>query len=284
MIDDDVVRIARNRARIEIRRQDQELQDAIRRVKANAAAAGVAGSSIPLLRIASLCADAATERGDIVWRVLHRTVAAAGIRYEPWLESELKSVAEEFLSPHLQELRQVPREAAQSQGITPIIPQLEGIVADGQRAGRELAWNEIELFVASLRAAEAHVAAGPASTAPRVMLNVYAPVGAIQAGDHATALVAPGVDLALRRQLAAALEALERRLPGAEGLAPEERDAAIDRVREARIEAQRPQPDRSRLAALLLMVSEAVRAVAELRPAMDALKAIAESLGMRLPW
>src|SRR5437763_1057118 len=111
-IDDDVVRIARNRARLEIGRQDQELKAAIGRVKSGAAAAGVGGSGIPLLRIASLCADAAVARGDMVWRILHRAIATAGVHYEPYLETELKSIAEEFPSPYLSGLRDLPREAA----------------------------------------------------------------------------------------------------------------------------------------------------------------------------
>ena len=281
MIDDDVVRIARNRARIEIRRQDQELKDAIGRVKATAAVAGVAGSGIPLLRIASLCADAAVERGDLVWRILHRAIATAGVRYEPWLESELKSVAEEFLSPHLEDLRAVPRECAQSLGIPPIIPHLESIVADGQRLGRERAWNEIELFVAYLKAAESAPAKKPKR---KVTLNVYAPVGAIQTGDYATALVVPGADAALRERLAETLEGIERRLPQAYELSDAARGQAIDAVRAARIEAARDEPDRGRLARLIAMAAQAIGAVAALRPALEALRAIAESMGMRLPF
>ena len=284
MIDDDVVRIARNRARIEIRRQDQELQDAIHRVKATAAAAGVAGSSIPLLRIASLCADAAVERGDLVWRILHRAIATAGVRYEPLLEAELKSVAEEFLAPYLEDLRAVPREAAQSLGIPPIIPHLEAMVADGQRVGRERAWNEIELFVTYLKAADKPATKPQKPPKPRVTLNVYAPVGAIQTGEQAVAFLAPGADAALRERLAEALEVIERRLPQLEGIPEAARGRALDAVRDARIEATREQPDRSRLAGLVALAAQAVGAIASLKPALDALRAIAESLGMRLPW
>jgi hypothetical protein len=280
VIDDEVIRIARNRARIEIRRQDEELKDAIGRVKASAAASGVAGSGIPLLRIASLCADAAVERAELVWRILHRAIATANVGYEPYLESELKSVAEEFLSPHLPDLRAFPREAAQSVGIMPIIPHLEGIVADGQRTGRDRAWNEIELFITFLKAA----AVSPQPSRPQVTLNVYAPVGAIQAGDQATAFVASGVDAELRARLAEALRGIERQLEREADEGLEDHRHARERVREARIEAERAEPDRVRLAALLAMASEALRAIVDLRPALDALKAIAESVGIKLPW
>lgn len=279
MIDDDVVRIARNRARIEIARQDQQLRDAIERVNAGAAAEGVAGSSIPLLRIAELCAEAAVARGDIVWQVLHRVLVTAGIRYEPYLESELKSLAKEFLSPDLRELRDIPRDAAQVLGIGAIVPHLEAVVAEGQRAGRDRAWNEIELFATFLKSAETM----PHAAQP-LTLNVYAPVGAIQTGHGSQANVAQGVDLELRRRLGDLLESIEVRLPYVRELPDEDRRQAIEMVREARIEAAQPQPNRNRLAGLLLGAAAAMRAIASLKPALDALKALAESLGFKLPW
>jgi hypothetical protein len=280
MIDDDIVRIARNRARIEIARQEQQLKDAIGRVNAGAAAEGVGGSSIPLLRIAELCATAAIDRGDIVWRVLHRVVAAAGVRYEPYLESELKSVAHEFLSPTLQDLRDIPREAAIIVGIAPIIPHLEGIVSEGQRIGRERAWNEIEIFVAYLRSVEAH----PQPGSQAVTLNVYAPIGAIQTGDGSQAIVVQGIDADLRRRLAGVLESLERQVPHCVEMPPEARAKALEVIRETRAEASQPEPDRHRLAALLMAAAAAIRAVATLKPALDALKGLIEALGMHLPW
>ena len=280
MIDDDVVRIARNRARIEVRRQDQELKDAIGRVNAQAATRGLRGSSIPLLEIAGICAAAAVERGERVWLVLHRVAVTAYVTWEPGLEAELKAIADEFLSPGSQDLRYFVREAAQVANIPGIIPQLEQIVAEGQREGRERAWNEIELFAASLRSA--HSAHSEMHQGP--VFHVNGPVGAIQTGNHATAYVAQGFDPVLRRQLIRLLDTLEERLPLAEGLTLQDRAQAIEVVREARAEAESPAPNRARLSALLLAAATALRMITSLKPVLDALKDLVESLGLRLPW
>jgi hypothetical protein len=97
-------------------------------------------------------------------------------------------------------------------------------------------------------------------------------------------VVVQGIDADLRRRLTGLLESVERRVPYCADLPPEERDRTMRLLRETRAEAQRAEPDRSRLAALLMGAAAAIRAVVSLRPAFEALKDLIESLGMKLPW
>jgi hypothetical protein len=278
VIGDDVIHIAGNRARIEIERQAEKLRYAMARVKADAVAAGVAGSSIPLLRIAELSATAAAERGDLVWMILHRVIATAGVAYAPDLESELKAIVDEFLSPALVDLKAYARDAARTIGITPIIPRLDAIVEAGQRTGQQRAHNEIELFVAFLRARKAV----PEPSA--LTFNVYAPIGAIQTGDNAAANILQNLEPGFARDMREALEAIGRQLPRAEGLSIEAKAEVMDIVREARIEVGRREPNRLKLVALITAAAAAIRAIPSLKPAYEMLKRLMESAGMRLPW
>jgi hypothetical protein len=190
MIDDGVFRIARDAARLEIGRHDRELKESIARINARAAAEGIAGSGLPLLRIAERCAAEAVYRGDRAWRAMHRAIVRMGVRYEPGMEAELKSLVGDMVSPVTSDLLDIPRMAAYTVGMARMIPQLDEIVSEGLRTARDRAWHEIELFVASLRAHEA----APVRRAGNYTVNVYAPMGMVQTGEASAMHLTQGLD------------------------------------------------------------------------------------------
>ena len=112
MLDEQVTRLARERIRLEISEQNARLEIEINRIKAEMSARGVLNSGMTLLRIATLCADAAKDRAQYAWLTVHRFVTTAGVRYQDGLAQDLKSLVEEFLPVVLGDLRTVQRRDA----------------------------------------------------------------------------------------------------------------------------------------------------------------------------
>jgi hypothetical protein len=281
-VDEEVVRIARTAARIELARHDAQLKADIARINAQAVAAGVAGSGLPLLRIAERCAHEAVQRGERLWLfAFYRVLSASGVTYEPGLEAQLKSLAAEFLSPAGSDLRETARVAAQTVGLAQMVPQLDAVVAEGLGAARDQVWNEIDVFVATLRSrVHAHEHEHQHEHAGYTV-NVYAPLGTVQAGDRPAIHYSAEMDASLRMRLEQVLETIELRLAQS---SPPGETQALATVREARAEVCKPHADPSRLATMLAAVAGAIRMVESLKPALDALRALAQSAGIHLPW
>ncbi len=279
MIDEQVVQLARDRIRLEISEQRVRLEKDIGRVKAEASARGVLNSGITLVRIATLCADAARDRAQIAWQTVHRFVTTAGIRYYDGLAQELKSLVDEFLPSLLPDLRGYPSEEARRMGSANLIEQLQEMVDSGRAAAVAKIHNEIDLFVVSLRSRPCPTGDRPDSPT----FNIYSPVGSIQTGANAVSYVTQTIDAATRQKLTEALNAIERDLSAIDALPSHPKAEVAEVVEEAKKELAKLEPNSTKLRSLLSTTATAIQTVASMKPAYELLKAGLAYLGITVP-
>ncbi len=275
MIDPTVLKIADDRIHLELDGDRTRISREIEAVLVRAAARGMGGNVVG--ETARICAKAAEERADLAWRIMYRTVTSANVGYSDALESDLKTA----VAAHLQVdgLKAEVSEIARRVGSTN--PQMvAGVTSDVDTAanrGLRRTFNEIELFVASLKT--------PASAAaPSVghTINVYAPVGAIQTGAGANASIVQNFDAETKIRLDQALERLEREVHAAREEIAQGTEIA-ELVKDVRAEIAKHEPNKSKLRSLLSTTGNAVRTVGSLQPAYQAVKAAFAAIGIDLP-
>lgn len=151
MLDDHISRLAGGRIRLEIAEQNSQLQTEIVRIRGDMAARGVLNSSTTLLLVAKACADAATERGKLVWQTLNRVLTTAGVRFDEKLADDLKAFANDFLPPTLGDLKGYPKQEAQRLSNQGMAADLEQLVETARVQSLAIIANEIDLFSVPLK-------------------------------------------------------------------------------------------------------------------------------------
>lgn len=150
MLDKEIARLAREQIRLEIPEQVARLQAEISHTRAEFARRGLLNSSIALQNIAQLCAKAAKERGEFGWKTLRRYVTEGRAPYHDRLASDLKVIADEFLSS-TDDLKALAKEGSQHFASPNIAAELERLVEDARATTLAKIGNEIDLFVLSLK-------------------------------------------------------------------------------------------------------------------------------------
>jgi hypothetical protein len=279
MLDEQVVRLARDRIRLEISDQNARLEKDINRIKAEMNARGMLNSGNTLVRIATLCADAARDRAQFAWQTVYRFVTTAGVRYYDGLGQELKSLVDEFLPAVLGDLRSYPTQEAHRMNVVNAIPQLQQIVDAGRASAVAKVHNEIDLFVVSLKNRQSSAAEkGDSPT-----FNIYSPVGSIQTGANAVAYVTQTIDASTRQKLTEALVAIEEGLASIDALPAHPKAEVVEVVKEAKAELAKAEPNSTKLRSLLSATATAIQTVGSMKPAYELLKTGLAYLGITLP-
>lgn len=279
MLDEEISRLARDRIHLEIREQNARLETEIGRIKAEMAARGMLNSGNMLLRIASLCADAAKDRAQLAWQTVYRFFTTGGAQYYDGLVDDLKTFVSEFLPPALGDLKGYARQEGRHLSNQNIVAQLEQKVEEGRAFALAKVNSEIELFVVSLRRRQPAAQDKGDST----VFNIYSPVGSIQTGANAVAYVTQNIDAATREKLNRALDAIEEALATLDSLPAHPKGEVIEIVREAKVELAKPEPNSTKLRSLLTTTAAAIQTVASMKPAYELLKTGLAYLGITLP-
>lgn len=279
MLDEQVARLARDRIRLEISDQNARLEKDIGRIKAEMSARGMLISGNTLVRIATLCADAARDRAQFAWQTVYRFVATAGVRYHDGLGQELKSLVDEFLPAVLGDLRGYPTQEAHRMNVVNAIAQLQQMVDSGRASAVAKVHNEIDLFVVSLKNRQSSTTEKADSTT----FNIYSPVGSIQTGANAVAYVTQTIDAPTRQKLTEALNAIEEGLAGIDSLPSHPKTEVVEVVMEAKEELAKSEPNSTKLRSLLGATATAIQTVGSMKPAYELLKTGLAYLGITLP-
>lgn len=279
MVDQKIVRIARERAQLEIVEQTARLKEDIERVKAEMSARGVLCSGMTLKRITGICVDAVKIRVQLVWQIYFRFLTTSGISYSDTLANELKELVSYHLPEKLGDLKGYVRQ------ISALIrsPNLFDKVAPELDSARAAALakivTEIDLFVHALRKKYEIKTEGESST----IFNIYSPVGSIQTGEYSISNVTQSLDADVRTALSEALNKISAMLTDSNITLPQPKVEIVELVDEGQQELKKNNPNFTKLRTLLSAVGCSIQTVANMKPAYDTLKQLLTFLNISLP-
>ena len=279
MVDQEIIRVAHDRIRIEIGEQDNRVRTEIERIKAEMSGRGMLRSGMTIKRVSDLCIGIVKNRTQLVWLTLFRFITTTGVSYTEELSEELKGLVARYLPEKLSDLRDYIEQTAKLMG-SPDLHERFGQELDKAR-NQALAkvGTEIDLFVYSLKKkVEAEV-----SESLSTVFNIYSPVGSIQVGDNSIANVTQNLDAEIKDQIEKALEEINLVLNQSEVETPSPKDELIEVVQESQEELQKEKPNVTRLRSLLTTVGTSIQVVSSLKPAYGILKEALTFLGISLP-
>jgi len=278
MIDQEIVKTANDRIRIEIEEQNSRLCSEIGRFMIKMRDANAVQSSSS--GIADLCIDTIKNRGQLVWQILSRFITTAGISYSPELSDELKGLVAQHLPEELAELRDYIKPTTSLIIDSPSLYESIWQELDSERnQALSKVGTEIDLFVYSLKKEADTVKNGTSSP----VFNIYSPVGSIQTGDSSIANVTQNIDTEVKEQIRNALEDILSTLTQSEVETPTPKGELIEVVQESQVELEKGRPNITRLKSLLTGVGTSIQVVSSLKPAYETLKQALTSIGISLP-
>lgn len=279
MLDQNAVKLARERIRLEIAEQNSRLRREVLAARNELASRGLSASSVSAHRVGTLCATAAKERAQLAWQILYRFITTAGVAYSAGLSDDLKKIVGDFLPPDLSDLQQLAREEEHRLSATGFAGRIQAIVEQGRVAALKQIANEIDLFCLSLERRKSE----GSDTSRRTTMNFYSPVGAVQTGSNAVAYVSQQIDAAARDALTNALRAVEEALAHVESLPTHPKGEVLSVVHDVQAELKKTEPNSIKLRSLLTTVAFSIQTVASARPAYDLLRTALLHLGITLP-
>ena len=279
MIDQEIIKIAHDRIRIEIGEQNNTLHREIDRIKAEMVGRGSLRSGMTIKRVSDLCIETVKNRAQLVWQTLFRFITTTGISYSEKLSEELKGLVAQHLPENLGDLKGHIEQITELAGS----PNLHEKFGQGLYSARNQALakvgTEIDLFVHSLKKKAEAESNGASST----VFNIYSPVGSIQTGDSSIANVTQNIDTEVKEQIRKALEEINLTLNQSEVETPSPKGELIEVVQESQEELQKEKPNVTRLRSLLTTVGTSIQVVSSLKPAYETLKQALIFLGISLP-
>ncbi len=279
MVDQEIIRIARNRTQIEISEQNARIKEEIERIKAEMSARGTLHSSMTLKRITDICADAVKTRGQLTWQTYFRFLTTAGISHSDTLANELKELVSYHLPEQLGDLKGYVKQNADLVGSPNLFDRLAHELDKARAVTLAKVGTEIDLFVHSLRKKEEMKIEGKNST----VVNIYSPVGSIQTGDYATANVTQHLDADVRAALSEALNQIAVMLADSNIALPQPKAEIVELVDEGQQELKKNTPNITRLRSLLSAVGGSIQTVASMKPAYEMLKQALTFIDISLP-
>lgn len=279
MIDQEIVKIAHDRIRIEIGEQNNRLCTEIERIKAEMIGRGVLRSGMTIKRVTDLCIKTVKGRAQLVWQTLFRFITTTGISYTEELSKELKGLVAQHLPQKLDDLRGYIRQTAKLMGSANLHERFEQELDNARNQALEKVGTEIDLFVHSLRKKVEAEASESSST----VFNIYSPVGSIQTGHNSIANVTQNLDAETKDQIRKALEEINFMLKQSDVKTPSPKGELIEVVQESQKELQKEKPNVTRLRSLLTTVGTSIQVVSSLGAAYGTLKQALTFLGISLP-
>lgn len=279
MVDQEIVRIARERTVLEIDEQSARVREEIRSLKEKMNAKGVLRSSMTLKQITDICADAIKFRGQLAWQTYFRFLTTSGISHSATLSNELKDLILYHLPENLGDLKGYVKENANLVGSPTLYDNLAQELDASRAATLARVGTEIELFVHSLHRKEEMKSEESKSTT----VNIYSPVGSIQTGSSSIAHVTQHLDADVRSELSKALTQIAAILADSTVSLPQPKTEIVELVEEGQQELAKSSPNLTRLRSLLSTVGGSIQTVASMKPAYETLKQALTFLGISLP-
>jgi hypothetical protein len=279
MVDQEIVRIARDRVQLEIAEQNARLREEIERIKADMSAHGVLRSGTTLKRITDICVDAVKTRGQIAWQTYYRFLTTAGISYSNSLANELKDLVSYHLPEKLGDLKGYVKQHTDLLGSPNLFDRLAHELDTARVATLAKMGTEIDLFVHSLHKKEQMKRQGSGAT----VVNIYSPVGSIQTGDYTIAHVSQHLDVDVRATLTEALNQIAAMLADSNISLPQPKTEIVELIDEGEQELKKENPNLTKLRSLLSAVGGSIQTVASMKPAYETLRQALIFLGISLP-
>lgn len=231
---------------------------------------GIGTSSIGAIE--RLCGREIEFRASIIWRILHRIITTLNMRSTevngPDIKQEVrKNLPVNDLKQSLGQLATNLRANLMEDSLGPAcIHAFKKVDA------------EIDLFIASLQQGE-QVGVGSSSST----ITFYSPVGVVQTGTGATAMVFQNATPEDRVALLGVLRQAKECLSEVERVPGYSKEEIIDLVDEGRTEIEKPKPNGLRLKLVFLTIGEAIRSVNTLHQVYQSLKTLLIPYGILLP-
>lgn len=279
MVNQEIIRIARDRTQLEIAEQNARIEEEIERIKAEMSAKGLFHSSMTLARITDICADAVKTRGQLAWQTYFRFLTTAGISYSDTLADELKELVSYHLPEKLSDLKGYVKQNTNLVGQSDLFDCLALELGKARAATLAKVGTEIDLFVHSLRKKEEMKSEGKSAT----IVNIYSPVGSVQTGDYSTANVTQHLDADVRVALSEALNQITATLADSKIALPQPKAEIVELVYEGQQELRKNTPNITKLRSLLSAVGGSIQTVASMKPSYETLKQALTFLGISLP-
>lgn len=279
MIDRQVSELARRGLGPRVEKQMEELRQALGTIVVQVGANRIAQGSPGAIHTTRPCVAVVAPVVDLAWKNLWRVVTTLR---KPASAQDLKLELQSELADFFTRVRGVLREKVKFTGGDNGSETARATSAFDTEVRRvmELVEVEIDLFVHEPR--DARETPPPAVTAGATF-NIYSPIGAIQTGPGASAVVVQHLDEPNREALRAALRELRDALHGVTGTAMVDRSEVAEMATVAEVELDKPKPNAALLTSLLSGIATGVQTVAAVQPAYTALKAAAAAVGVSLP-
>jgi hypothetical protein len=276
MLDPRVVGLARRGLRPRLEKQLEEVRAAVGTVVAQVGAEKIARGTPGAFHATRPCVAAIAPIVEVAWTNLWRVVKTLGVSPDAdELKEELRSELSEFFQPLRQMVRGKLGYVSGGSGGT-VASSMHSLETEIRRV-TELAEVEIDL---ALHETGATSVGAPMATP---IFNFYSPVGAIQTGPGASAVVTQHLEGEAREALGRALRDLRDQLAAVTDTAMVDRTEIAEMATVAQGELDKPKPNGALLSSVLLGIAAGVQTVAALQPAYMALKAAAAAVGLQLP-
>jgi hypothetical protein len=279
MLNEEIVRIARDRVLIEIAEQSIQIRQEIQCIKEEMAARGLLHSGATVTRVSGVCVDAIKVRAQIAWQVYFRFLTTSGIMYAETLSDDLKSQVAEHIPEPLDEIKDYVRQIVLLIRMPQLIDHVATELDVARRTALAKVGTEIDLFVQSLKRKQQMSSSTDAST----VFNIYSPVGSIQTGDYAVSHVSQNIDTEVKGRLLDALAKISEHLASDEVRLSHPKQEVVELIEESRLEIEKSGPNMTKLRGMLSAIGGSIQTVASMAPAYEALKLALAFVGVTLP-
>ena len=273
MLPQQVVNTARKAVNIAMQDRRAAFRDAVADVITEMNKRGVLMSGMTVQRVQNLVATEYEVRAQFAWQAWLRALSTQQSVLTADLRAFLLGEIERALEADSQDL---PEKMAEVQRITGNVsgPNPQQFLLTARSRAVEKVASEIDYTI--LDATSKHAQGPDAAT-----FNFYGTVGAVLTGPGATATVTITADQ--RQTIIGALNIVQEALAHAPELAPTQRSQVVELIADAKVEAQKEQPNGLKLRTVLGGIGTTVMTLGSAREAYNLLKGAAALIGLHLP-
>lgn len=278
MLDEQAISLTNQFIEVEFDKRRRALRERVIAIAQEFNGRGALNSSGHVMRVIKLCEAEAEARASIIVQVHANVLTQLHIQPYPALADELKQRLRSFL-PLNDDYIAVADQVEKRTGL--LIPMNAPVLlATARERAIKSQDAQIDLTVlSSLRKVEKE----PAGTNASITYNINAPVGAFQTGTGAIANVNQTFNAGEREALVKALELVRDAIQREEHINTFNKGEVIELIDEGKTEAEKPKPNRTKLAAIMNTVSSAIQNVEKFNSAYQTIKTALAPFGILLP-
>mgnify|MGYP001572399059 CR=1 FL=1 len=276
MLDSTVAELTDRLIQSQLAERRKQLQQELIAISRRLSANGLLRSGAHIQQVTEACRHEIETRGWIVWNAHRRVLSELAVAPYPELSRDLKSRMAHYL-PLGDDYAQPPRDLAELLGVQSH-PDIR--VHEAHEHVLAKMGTEIDLFVETLNRRIQQLAE---PTPGNSVVNIYAPIGALQTGPGATANVVQQIGNNDKKALQEALLTVREALSALSEQVNFPKAEIIEMVDEASSEVVKPTPNRFKLTSMLTAIGDTIRVVGSMNSAYQSLKVALLPLGITLP-